>query len=121
MVQAGQFLVGLAHLPDREFRHFLREQWLAEMASFVMDLENTLDLYNGEPVYWARDVQREIAACRRAMLNTDPLISVDAAEKLHPEQFEPTLKRWVGLFGELLIVWPAVFDAACQIGDAPNG
>jgi hypothetical protein len=82
----------------------------------IADLENLLRRYGGQPAYWATDVNAHIKELQRAM--TDPLYVVpsDLASAFGDEAARALAPRLVRRYGELMVHWKTIRDAAERLG-----
>jgi hypothetical protein len=99
----GGFLIDLAQLPAAEFDEFVRLGVWDSMSALIGGLEEQLD--GPVPDYWARDVQRYIVQIRRSA-------SAPVGELYAGLGGRDALQRLLERFGQLLIWWPAILDAA---------
>jgi len=105
----GRYLVGLASAQPGDFDALARRLWAAELSAYTLHLERLLANYQGEPGYWAEDVEDLLERVARQAAAPPGLPIVDL-----PGQGEgaPALVR---RFGELLIDWPALAEAARRL------
>lgn len=123
----GDYLVGLADLPSREFDSFLRSRWTEQMSGSIDYLEQLLVTYDNKPVEWAEDVTARIDAVR-AYAESDrfgapaelagTVTAGSSASDIDHDSLRRTLVRLVRSYGELLHWWPAMLECAREARSA---
>jgi len=104
----GQFLADLGRLPGREFDEFARLAMWGSMDALIRGLEDRLAGAQPAPAYWSRDVRQFMARARRSALAP--------AEELYASiGGRAALQRLLDQFGNLLMWWPAIVDAARRL------
>lgn len=99
----GKHLTDIGNLPAAEFREFVITTYMPYLEFEIMTLQNLLDTYNRQPVYWAEDIQRYIGSIEDYLLNSgQSLCSIS----------DELLKDLVRSYGELLTLWPDIIGTA---------
>lgn len=106
----GRSLQELGTLPLEPFADFLRATAWRAMQSNVVYAEQRLEALSAAPAYWKDDVRAYLRVVAEAVVQPDFFIPSDlegrAAEKL------ALFQDLVYKFGELLVYWPALVEAA---------
>ena len=105
----GRYLVELGSTDPAEFDALARHLWAAEMSVYTLHMERLLVAYEGEPEYWAEDVEDLLERVARQAEAPPGLPVVDLAGQA--EGASGLVRR----FGELLIAWPALTEAARRL------
>ena len=101
----GRYLAGLASAEPGDFEALARRLWAAEMSSYTLHLERLLAHYQGEPGYWAEDVEELLERIARQAAAPPGLEIADL----------PLAQNLVRRFGELLVCWPALTETARRL------
>ena len=104
----GHFLTDLGRLPERTFDEFARLTAWASMSGMIGYLEARLAGPERPPDYWAREARHFIARVRRSAL-------APAEEWYAAVGGREMLQQWLRQFGQLLIWWPAIVQAAHEL------
>jgi hypothetical protein len=113
----GRHLMDLSSLSTSDFEDQLRTSWLSAAGRYIGFLEHLLDLYHGQPDYWAKDVLSFIEIFGDFVVNGSPAVPLELREG-PVEQARESCRRLVGKFGELLYWWPVIDGAAKRLRDA---
>lgn len=111
----GVFLVKVGSLNIEDFREYVDSLWVAAASRYIGYLEYLLDLYHGEPDYWAEDVQSFIEKLTDFTVHQSAAAPRELLEKQSPDQAVETCRRVVRKFGELLQWWPVIYATAKQL------
>ncbi len=111
----GEQLAGVAGLPGPEFQTLSRHAWAESLSSHILSLEQLLELHGGQPDYWAADVEAWIRAAQESARAEGPLAPEDLAQRGPPGEAAALWQRMVRLFGELLLAWPGLRQAAAEL------
>jgi hypothetical protein len=101
-----------------QFEEHLRRLWVLEMARDVDHLEHLLGIYNGEPDYWAEDVEAYLEAIRQRVEAGPDVSPVDMVKQKGSEGFLVLVQELVRRYGELLVSWPAIVAGARRLKEA---
>jgi hypothetical protein len=115
----GRYLVALASAAPADFDALVRRLWAAELSAYTLRLEQLLVHFQGEPLYWAEDVEAVLEAAGEQAEASPGLEIIDL-----PKGGEGQAGRVLSLvrrFGELLIAWPALVEIARRLQAAGVG
>jgi hypothetical protein len=109
----GTHLIELADAPPSDAWNWLHEQLLVVAGRRVLAMEASIA---SRPTHeaWARDVSAYAAALDDASAEPDYPVPVDLGRREDPDRARETALRLLRRFGELLVAWPALFDAAVE-------
>ena len=114
----GEFLVDVGSLKTADFRGYVESVWVASASRYIGYLEYLLDLYHGEPEYWAEDVQLFIEGLTDFTVHQSAAAPRELLETQSPDQAVETCRGVVRRFGELLQWWPVMDGAARRLREA---
>lgn len=103
---AGMLLQRVAAAGDAEFSQYLHELWYQHVAVTVSQLQRLLVQYDYEPSFWAKD-------CR--------IFIRDLQKSLHMHNrhyIEFPYRRLLQQTADMLIAWPAIWQAAAELNGA---
>jgi hypothetical protein len=112
---AGQFFIEIGSLPEIEFSKFLQRMYWTWVASKITEAERALELYQGKPDFWAKDLIAYIAECRACMSDDDAPIASDVIAAFGADAALRKQQQLVRQFGELVEVWPRLRAAALDL------
>jgi hypothetical protein len=95
-----------------DFKEYVKSGWVAATSRYISYLEDLLDLYHGEPDYWAEDVLSLIEELTDFTLHQSAAAPRELRETQSPEQAMEICRRVVRKYGELLRWWPVVHGTA---------
>ena len=107
----GRRLQLLGRLYTGEFEEFLRIGRWQRLTGWVTRLEHTLAMHDDAPDSWKTDVQECIDAAHKSLLEND-VVPSDLLLELPPDQALGVMQRLVFQYGELLELWPDMWEAA---------
>lgn len=108
----GHRLVELASLPPAAFDEFWRTRWIEGLAAYLRRLEAALDRHGGEPAAWAGHVRLALAGGRASLENPEGHLPPEVRAFLDADATRVFVQEQVRRYGELLLAWPAVVEAA---------
>lgn len=108
----GRRLVELGELPPGAFEEFWRVRWLDSACRCTVRAEEYLDRYRGEPAAWAAHLRRALDAVRRRLADRDGHLLPELLAFMDADATRAFARDQVRLYGELLLAWPAVLEAA---------
>jgi hypothetical protein len=111
----GAHLVDAASQAPAAFEHYLFELWLKHMSRYAGYLENLLSIYGGEPPEWAADVAAHLEAVAAQAAESAPVSPRDLPGDSGAALV--TAQRAIRSYGELLIAWPALREAAAALDE----
>lgn len=105
----GQYLEEIGHLPPLAFEEFARQHMWHSMSTLITALEERIQKSEVPlPASWLRDARKFIIQARqRALAPIDQLYELPGGRE--------TLQRLLILFGQVLIWWPAMREAASNL------
>jgi hypothetical protein len=114
----GSYLTDLGNLPLSQFKSKVRELCWQHIRNQMSFLHRCLDERFDAPGYWQTDVRQVLSNFKELMKQEDLCIPCDlpgsASERL--ELFQ----ELVGKFGQVLIHWPAMWEAAVNLNKNPE-
>ena len=114
----GKLFVDVGSMKIEDFREYVETVWVAATSRYVGYLEYLLNLYHGQPDYWAEDVQSFIERLIDFTVHHSPAAPRELLEMQSPDQAMETCRRIVRKYGELLQWWPVIDDAARRLREA---
>jgi len=111
----GRYLVGLSSAERPDFEALVRRLWAAEMSAYTLHLERLLAHYQGEPSYWAEDVEGLLETIARQVAEPPGLQIADLAGREEGTADRPLVQVMVRRFGELLLCWPVLAETARRL------
>ena len=114
----GELFVDVGSLKIEDFKEYVETVWVAAASRYIGYLEYLLDLYHGEPDYWAEDVQSFIERLTDFTVHQSPAAPRELLGTQSPEQAMETCRRVVRKYGELLQWWPVIYGAAGALREA---
>ncbi|MGD0724596.1 MAG: hypothetical protein ABSB63_03450 [Spirochaetia bacterium] len=108
----GELFVEVGSLKIEDFKEYVESVWVAAASRYIGYLEYLLDLYHGEPDYWAEDVLSFIEELTDFTLHQSAAAPRELRETQSPEQAMEICRRVVRKYGELLQWWPVVHGTA---------
>jgi hypothetical protein len=111
----GRTLVEFASLARDDFEEVVRLQLWNRANREAARLQTLLAKYRGEPGFWASDVQRTLATLREALPARQYAVPVDLQAAASDGDGLAALQQLVHRFGELIVLWPDLVDAAKQL------
>jgi hypothetical protein len=103
LVELARALIDVGRMQHKDFREYIREQYWSYALSHIDSLERLLNIYNGKPDYWAKDVKLHINELRKSLLDDSSYIPRELSTHSDPLQ---AARELIGLFGKLLLLWP---------------
>jgi len=111
----GQHFADFGALKMDDFEDQIKAVWLATVSHYIANLEDLLDLYHGQPDYWAKDVLSMVGDFKDLVTQGSPVVLREFSEFQPVEQAKESCRRLVREFGELLQWWPVIYDAAKRL------
>ena len=102
LTETGQRCRELALLAREKFERYLQSLLAENLGRRITHLRHLLNLYNGEPEWWAADVTSTIVSLEAEL--TEPL-----------RDLPPDFQHWIGLYGELMEAWNLIRRRAAEI------
>jgi hypothetical protein len=114
----GNHLLDVSSLHPTEFEEYLRRLWVLEMARDIDHLERLLNMFKGEPDYWAEDVEAYLEAIRRRVDAGPDVSPEDMVKRKDSESSLALFQELVRRYSELLLSWPAIVAGARRLKEA---
>jgi hypothetical protein len=111
----GRHFADLGELETDDFEDQVKAVWLAAAGSYIGYLENLLELYDGQPEYWATDVLSLIGNFNDFITQGSPVVPREFLETNSPDQAAEICRQVVRKYGELLQWWPVIYSAAVTL------
>ncbi|HET6574563.1 MAG TPA: hypothetical protein VFG68_13225 [Fimbriiglobus sp.] len=111
----GDGLAGLGGLPAGEFRAMIRSTAWDLIAGMSGQLTALLEEFGGEPGWWADDVKRLASRFRDAATSEQFGVPIDLRSEASPDESIHRFQRLIGRFGNLLLHWHDLADAAAGL------
>lgn len=108
----GRSLVDWGNAPLADFEEMLTIQLLNRVSVQMLRLETELKQYERLPNYWAADVEMCMNAMRQTVVQKAFIVGRDLEEFYGLEAARKIQQTLVRRFGELLVSWSAIRDAA---------
>ena len=74
-----------------------------------------LRIHNGQPRFWADDINQLVADFKHNFLDPNFVVSRSAIEMFGQEEAPKAQQQLIGKFGELLRAWPAIRRGAAEL------
>jgi hypothetical protein len=113
LAQLGRYFAAVAGQSTTDFDSHLRGLWLRQMEGYVGFLDALLARHRGESAEWESDVEAHLRAVGERASGACSMAPRDLGD---PHTAMETARRVIGLYGELLVAWPAIRRAAGEIG-----
>jgi hypothetical protein len=114
----GTYLTDLGNLPLSQFKGKVRELCWQLIRNQMSFLHRCLDERFNAPGYWQADVKHVLANFHELMKQEDLCIPCDLPGSV-TERLE-LFRELVGKFGQVLIHWPAMWEAAVNLNKNPE-
>lgn len=106
----GEYLTDIGNLPLHHFEERLQVLWLEDSSQKMTYLDFLLDYFQGQPDFWARDVDRLKKTLRISSMQQKAYIPSDLPASCPEENRTNYFRDLVSDFGKLLIWWPTIVD-----------
>ncbi|RTL43706.1 MAG: hypothetical protein EKK48_08145 [Candidatus Melainabacteria bacterium] len=111
----GRSLLDWGKAPLAEFEEMLTLQLLNRVSIQLLRLETELKQNNKTPAYWAADIEMCMNALRQTVVKKTYIVGRDLEDYYGLDTARKTQQKLVRRFGELLISWSAIRDAAIAL------
>jgi hypothetical protein len=115
LYEAAGFFQDLSSLGDADFLEYLRSRYMPHLSRHVEYLDGLLQIYRGQPDFWARDVESHIVKLQDLPMAPDFCIPVDLRQGRADSEAVGLTRQIVGVFGNLLEAWPEIRAAAFSL------
>ncbi len=106
----GDIFTRLTRLPIKAFSDYLRKHALQAVHTDMFRAEHLLATEPDKPDCWRNDVTHYLASARGAVTRPDFAVPIDLPG--NPEERLVEFRQRVSAYGQLLIHWPALVEAA---------
>lgn len=112
----GAFLIETGHLPPRTFGSFIREIVGAVVVQDIANAQLALMERKSAPEFWKASLRSYVSEAQTLAVTANPAAPSDfsGGETERQTVFQDIVVR----FGELLLAWPAMMDAAVALREA---
>jgi hypothetical protein len=112
LAHVGRSLCAFADRPPGAFADLADAIARQQLLGLSRRLADTLDTHGHMPDWWAADVGRLRQAIDHRLTSSDVAVPEDLRRTFGRDPALATLQRLVGCFGRMLLVWPAMVEAA---------
>lgn len=105
----GERFVDTSHLRETDWREYCNSLLLQHVGIMVNNTEERIEQQRRKPRWWARDLELFIENAKRQAVY---------ASDAEPD---PTHRTYLRNYGELLVAWPQVWQAALNLNSSGNG
>ncbi len=121
LARTGAYLKDVAALAAADFSLYLRDRWMHGLSAYIEHLEDLLRIYSESPDHWAADVRAHIDSVIDALTTPGGLVPIDLRSGRSPDEAMELCRAMVREYGELLVWWPAIVEAARGLREAGLG
>ena len=111
----GEYLTNIGNLPLHQFEERIQILWLEDSSQKMVYLDFLLDYFQGQPDFWARDVERLKQALRISSIEQKAYIPLDLPASCPEENQINYFRDLVAGFGKLLIWWPTIVKLTVEL------
>jgi hypothetical protein len=90
--------------------------WKSTMGH-VQSVEAFLQVYKDSPDFWKKDMKTHLSSTRQMLAKKDFIVPIDLRETFGIDTALPLSKRLIQRFGEVLQIWPDIYEAASRLRD----
>ena len=110
----GVYFKKIGSLSDYDYKDFIKQLWLTRTSIIIGKLEKTLheDRNRKNAHFRSDDIERYLEELCKQSLGTDICIPDDSP--MHGKDAVSFFKKLIYKYGELLIWWPVIYEAALQ-------
>ncbi len=112
LVELGRRLEAAGSLSPEDFEVLVGSLLARSTGEYVDYLEGLLRRFRGEPIFWARDVERRIEAVVSRVVDSPPPVALEFEER--PDGLALT-QAFVALYGSLCACWPLLRRTAAEV------
>ncbi len=115
MEVVGKSLLDWGRAPLAEFEEMLTLLLLRRVSMQMLRLESELRRYDRQPTYWTADIEMCMNALRETVVQKNYIVGRDLEDFYGQEEARKTQQALVRRFGDLLLSWSAIREAARQL------
>src|SRR5262249_32026385 len=115
LIALGESLVSLGTASDRTFEETMQTVWWSTTSLQITALEHALNNHAGRPEFWSFDVQSRILFLRESITKQENLVPPDIIDLVGAEQALSFQRELICNFGQLLKVWPKLWQTAREL------
>lgn len=108
----GEHLCELGRAPLLEFEEVIRRSIQVHCAALAQRLDDLRRQFGDSPRYWATDARRALRGLHGVLTSTAPVVPVDVKAGHPLDVRRQAVQTTIARFGELLLAWPALCNAA---------
>lgn len=106
----GKHFIDLGSCALREFERYITVQVWIQRKEYVRRLQTLLSCYDGQPQFWAADVESEIVGTNQSCVDGGYIIPRELFCNTAVEEQRQKMQRLILRFGDLLYYWPNLID-----------
>ncbi len=111
----GRRMSEVAAMPSAAFAEWVRHLQVTHYTAIHRQLDAALDRYDGEPAWWAADVERAMQVLADAAIDPPHAMPHDLVAWVGDDQAPAMTQQLLVQTGELFQAWPALFEHARQM------
>jgi hypothetical protein len=115
LMALGRKLSELSSLPPYELEEVLRLGMLPKYLFVIQKMEKFLTKHGRQPKFWSDDIEEFVVASRENLVSRNFHIAEDLIEEFGGTEAASAQQRLIGQFGELLEVWPRIYEGGRQL------
>ena len=119
--ELGFRIMELGKLGIQEFEEQLKLLQLGYLTKTMNHINYLLDLYNGEPSWWAEDMERYHKLLEKEALKDDSVVPRELRVYETKEEALSVFKDYLYRCGEMIYWWPDIWEAARQLNMEGRG
>jgi len=116
----GEQFVGLASMPAKSFRAFLRERFVFSRISLIKDLEDRVKDEAFAERDWLNTIDFLISSLRTSMGNDTSVVPIDLVHRMSPEDALMRAQSYISMYGSMMIHWGEITEAASSLSGTLN-
>jgi hypothetical protein len=115
LIELGKIFEHWGSLALPDLQESFRLSVLQDMTGTLKDLETVLQMYQGKPDYWKKDVKARMTWMRETIAS-DTFLVIDDLTAACPEGSTWELSQsLIRRFGELVQIWPCIYATARRL------
>lgn len=115
LISLGSHLKSVGALDPRRFREMVRSSFWAQASRQISLYLNMLDRYNGQPEYWASELNRRIGIMQNAVAAEGYGLPLEISRCGSDAEAWHATQGAMYQFGELLCCWPEFIKVANEL------
>jgi hypothetical protein len=115
LTRVGRHLQEIGSLAPRDFDAFVQARWRAEACRLIAVLDANLSRHPNASAAWVQDTRTFIALFRQSLTGRECGVPLDLTLGRSMDDARRLAQKIVRTFGELIVAWPALIDAARRL------